>query len=473
MKKCASCIKDLPDAALHCVFCGAKQPPAPAVQPGLAKTAFGYSANEVVEQLRARGGAQRSAPGVQAMPQSTPPVQGIGTLPTMLPAMPPPRTTAPVAPAMASTVVPPPPAGPPTGPFTAGPQGGFVPTTAASAKTMFVQTGPQGPAMSPGYPPPASVAATLVPPPPHPLAVPVGGPGMQPSRPAPIMAIPQAQPPPYLASQTASRLIRPIEPWRDGLRAWMFLGGLALLAAFAVPLHTSPALQFNWNLILDGQGTARLPPLMLAAVGLLSIVLAVLPMPVAPRGGISALLGLAGIAVPIALVGAPPWQALTPMVGVVLLVPGLLVRNEYRDALLARLLVTVGVVGILLPFLVPQNDAIPLVSVFKRLIDLPGAQKVTPALELCLITIAVMSLLAWLPAPVTAGAKVWAWLLILWALFVHVVHLALAGGIGPAITSAPNQATLAWVAGGAGALGSAYLVILGYGLASVIGKQLE
>ena len=31
MKKCASCTKDLPDAALHCVFCGAKQPPAPAV----------------------------------------------------------------------------------------------------------------------------------------------------------------------------------------------------------------------------------------------------------------------------------------------------------------------------------------------------------------------------------------------------------------------------------------------------------
>ena len=48
MKKCASCTKDLPDAALHCVFCGAKQPPAPAVQQGLAKTAFGYSANEVL-----------------------------------------------------------------------------------------------------------------------------------------------------------------------------------------------------------------------------------------------------------------------------------------------------------------------------------------------------------------------------------------------------------------------------------------
>jgi hypothetical protein len=253
----------------------------------------------------------------------------------------------------------------------------------------------------------------------------------------------------------------------------MFLGGVALLAAFAVPLQTSPALHFHWNTILDGQGMTRLPPLLLGAIGLLSIVLAFLPMPVAPRGLIAALLGLAGIAVPIALIGVPPWQALAPLIGIVLLVPGLLVRNEYRDALVARLFVTLGVIGILLPFLVPQHDAIPLVSVFKRLIDLPGSQKIEPALDLCLITVVVMSLLAWLPAPVTGGAKVWAWLLILWALFVHVIHVVLAGHLGAAISGAPNQTILAWVAGGAVGIGSAYLVIIGYGMASVIGKQLE
>src|SRR6185436_13944648 len=49
VKKCASCSKDLPEAALHCVFCGAKQALAPAAAP--AKTAFGYSANEVMQQL--------------------------------------------------------------------------------------------------------------------------------------------------------------------------------------------------------------------------------------------------------------------------------------------------------------------------------------------------------------------------------------------------------------------------------------
>jgi hypothetical protein len=502
VKKCASCTKDLPDAALHCVFCGAKQPPAPAVQPGLGKTAFGYSANEVVEQMRRSGGGPRTAPApVPPMPPG-PPNQGIGTLPTMA-QMPPPRTVPappPAQPAFAPTAAPPPAAppmrSPPGQPYSAGPQGGFVPASGANAKTMFVQPGgppaqplPQPQAMAmpppapgyppPGYPPPSAMAATLVPssqPSPQSLQA-LTMPAPVPARPVPIMAIPAAQPPPYLASQTASRLIRPIEPWRDGLRAWMFLGGVALLAAFAVPLQTSPALQFHWNAILDGQGMARLPPLLLGAIGLLGIVLAILPMPVAPRGLIATLLGLAGIAVPIALVGVPPWQALAPLIGIVLLVPGLLVRDEYRDALVARMFVTLGVIGILLPFLVPQNDAIPLVSVFKRLIDLPGTQKVGPVLDLCLITIVVMSLLAWLPAPVTGGAKVWAWLLILWALFVHVIHVVLAGNLGAAISGAPNQTFLAWVAGGtAGSVylvGSAYLVIIGYGLASVIGKQLE
>ena len=40
----------------------------------------------------------------------------------------------------------------------------------------------------------------------------------------------------------------------------------------------------------------------------------------------------------------PPWQTLVPMVGMLLLIPGLLVRSEYRDALLPRILVTIGVI---------------------------------------------------------------------------------------------------------------------------------
>jgi hypothetical protein len=183
-------------------------------------------------------------------------------------------------------------------------------------------------------------------------------------------------------------------------------------------------------------------------------------------------LALAGIAVPIALVAVPPWQALAPMIGVLLLVPSLIVRSEYRDALVARLLVTAGVIGVLAPLLVPQGGAIPLVSVFKALIDLPGVQKVEPALALGFLVVVVISLLAWLPSPATGGAKFWAWMIILWSLVGHVTHLVLKGNVGDAVTGAPNATLVSWIAGG-GTIGAAYLVLVGYGLACVIGKQLE
>jgi len=363
-----------------------------------------------------------------------------------------------------------------------GPPAGFVPASHAHAATMFAQPAmapqAQQPTMQPPPPSyvrpnaPAAMLPTLVPSPPPPLHPQPQL--LQPQPQPPIMPIPAAQPPPYLASNTASRSIRPVEPWRNSLRLMMFLWGVALLAAFATPLRTSPDLAFNWNLILDGQGTARLPPLMLAAVGLLSVIVAAIPMPPAPRGGIAALLGLAGIAVPIVLVGMPPWQLLITMIGMLLLVPGLLVRDEYRDAITARLLVTLGALGILVPYLLPQGGAIPLVSIFKQLIELPGTGKVVPGLELGLITIVVMSLLAWLPSPVTGGAKLWAWLLILWALIIHVAALLVGGHVPDVVTSTPNAAIVSWIVGeSALALGSAYLVRVGYGLASVVGKQLE
>lgn len=488
MKKCASCTKDLPDAALHCVFCGAKQPPAPAVQQGMAKTAFGYSANDVVDQVRQQAAQQgRPLPPTAQAPAYNPPPftparPGPGPMaqpmaPPMAPMAQPPRP----APMMA----PPPPNAPPYP--GAGAPGAFVPASPANAATMFAPGPPQAqqPTMQPppnyGRPnPPAAMLPTLVagqPPPqlqPQPPLQPLQ-PLLQPQAPkphAPIMPIPAAQPPPYHTSQTASRSIRPLEPWKDSLRLMMFVWGVALLAAFATPLQTSPDLLFNWKLILDGEGTARLPPLMLAAIGLLSVIVAAIPMQPAPRGLIAALLGLAGIAVPIALVGVPPWQALVAVIGMLLLVPSLLVRNEYRGSLVARLLVTLGAIGVLLPSLLPQGGAIPLVNIVKTLIDVPGSAKIGPGLELGLITVVVISLLAWLPAPVTGAAKLWAWFLILWALIVHAALIVTGDNLVDTLTHTPNAAIVSWIAAGV-PIGSAYLVLVGYGLASVLGKQLE
>ena len=80
----------------------------------------------------------------------------------------------------------------------------------------------------------------------------------------------------------------------------MFIWGALLLAAFATPLSLDP-LVFHWDAILDGEGNAKLPPLVIAAVGLLAIVIAAIPLAAAARGLIAMVLGLAGIFVPLVL----------------------------------------------------------------------------------------------------------------------------------------------------------------------------
>jgi hypothetical protein len=191
----------------------------------------------------------------------------------------------------------------------------------------------------------------------------------------------------------------------------------------------------------------------------------------APRGMIAGLLGIAGITVPlillITMVGMPPWGVLVSTVGVILLIPGLFLRHEYRDASMPRILVTLGVIASLLPLLVPEGGTLPLVAVFKGLIDAPGSMKVIAALNVGEIVIVVACLLAWLPAPASGGAKTFAWLLILWKLFEAMTALIIGGHIGDVIKDSPNMALLGW------APESAYLVLVGYGLATVFGKKLE
>ena len=172
---------------------------------------------------------------------------------------------------------------------------------------------------------------------------------------------------------------------------------------------------------------------------------------------------------------------LAAMVGLVFLVPGLLVRSEYRGASLPRILVTVGAIGVLLPFVIPLNGEVMVVLLFQGLIDAPGGMKVLFATELALLAIVVLSLLAWLPAPASGGSKVLAWLLITWAAISTLTLLLVSGGLGDVISTSP-YAAVSWIAGG-GPGGKeamavvgfpvAYMALIGYGLATVFGKQLE
>ncbi len=309
--------------------------------------------------------------------------------------------------------------------------------------------------------------------------------------PVPVPPVPQAQPqpqapaPPYVApSYQATRGARPIEPWKNTLRAQLFIWGGILIACFAVPLSLSPLVGM-WDAVIHGEGTAKLGPLILAAVGLLSIVIAAIPMASAPRGLIAAVLGLAGIFVPVLVLGSlPEWQGLLSIGGTLILVPALLVRNEYTESPLPRILITLGALAALAPFLIPEQGTIPLVALFKGLIEAPGELKVVMALFVTYVLVLVVSLLAWMPAPATAGAKVLAWVLLLFPLIVHGVGIGLSGGEGIDFERNLNPLVLGWAYGGGGVgkasavigalgLGSAYVAISSYGLASVIGKKLE
>jgi hypothetical protein len=150
-----------------------------------------------------------------------------------------------------------------------------------------------------------------------------------------------------------------------------------------------------------------------------------------------------------------------------LLVIGLLVRNEYVESLLARILVTIGVVAVLVPDLLPRGGEIPLVATFKGLIDLPGKAKLIPIAEIGRIVLVVMSLLAWTPGPATAAGKIFAWANILWLTAGStLLGLIALSDIGAVLSHTPIAFTQ-W------GMVAAMLAFIGYGFATVIGKQLE
>jgi hypothetical protein len=134
--------------------------------------------------------------------------------------------------------------------------------------------------------------------------------------------------------------------------------------------------------------------------------------------------------------------------------------------MLARVMVTLGVVGFLLQFLVPDDGLIPLVAMLKSIASGGGRLTVLTVVELALIVLVILSLLAWMPAPATGGAKVFAWLVLLSPIVEVAIGMALDDRIGELVSHSPGMLAQ-WVPG------VAYAVLVGYGGATVIGKQLE
>jgi hypothetical protein len=301
---------------------------------------------------------------------------------------------------------------------------------------------------------------------PQPMAPPMSGmPGMGVQGPQNAYGAQPMAPAPYLGAARMHNANAPIEPWKDSLPLVMIAWGIATLVAFAVPVSIHP-LAFNWDMIIHGEGVQKLPMLVIAALGLLGVVLGAIPMAVTPRGILAALLGLSTVVVPLLAFGAmPPWQALVPMIGVALLLPGQLVRNEYVESTLSRVLVTIGVVAVLLPLIVPDHGEIPLVSLLKAVIN--GHVDSGTILVLATIVFVIVNLLVWLPGPATAGGKVFAWIWILSPFIATAISIGANASHIPDIIKEAPATLVAWVPMTTAA------AFIGYGLATVFGKQLE
>ena len=361
----------------------------------------------------------------------------------------------------------PPPAGPP---YAAQPHA--APRSAPDAPTVMLQNGiPSGPSPGAGY---ADSGPAWGPGPgayghaqgnPGPASYNPGNPGMSGMPPvmpgAPIM-------PAYgghvnAASYSVGR--RPLEPFRQGLMLVMIAFGILLLGAFATPLATKPELSFWWNVLLDGEGLKKVEPIRLVGVGGLALLLGVLPLSAAIRGLFATLLGAALIALPIAVTRAlPDWRVLAPLAGMIILVTGLLLRFEYRESVWPRILATIGALAVLAAYVVPEGDLIPLVGLVESLGD-NGMERVIP--QLVLILLVVVCFGVWRRSPSGAGAKFLAWCLILYSIVPHALAVAASEGFPDGISATPFPMLMEWVSG------CAALGLLGYGLASMLGKTLE
>jgi len=273
--------------------------------------------------------------------------------------------------------------------------------------------------------------------------------------------------PPYLASESAHRSSNPIEPWAETLKTLMLVFGVLLVACFVAPWKVEPGHTiFSWTIL----GTSGLPasmkvlPILFAVTGVLSVVLGALPLATQVRAFAAAGIGLAPT-----IYGAvdPPfvWQELVAAIGAVTLVSGLLIRSQYTGAMLGRLMATIGAVCVLLVVLIPEGGGDPpLIGAFKAL----GTNHTVPALIIIVpALLALVSMVVWLPSPGHVGTHIIAWVFIVWPLVASILTLVSGENIGAQLKASLDgflytpMAIMSWAA------------LVGYGVASAAGKQLE
>jgi len=266
---------------------------------------------------------------------------------------------------------------------------------------------------------------------------------------------------------------RPIDPFAGGLRLVLLVFGILLVAGFCTPMATKPSMVFHWEGISDLPIKQLMIPILWIACGVLGAIFGAIPLASIPRGALAAALGLLAIVYPVLAMQEHDfhWQLPVIAIGGVLAPAGLLIRDSYRGESLGRVLTTIGAVCILATYLVPDHGAFPLTDMFiKHITDGEGtAAKIHAVFDFAPFALAILSLAAWLPGTSGAGAKLFAWLWILLSILGHYSFVIATGHIGDAVKASPFD----FFFGADGVVPAAYVGFAAYGLATLLGKNLE
>jgi hypothetical protein len=281
---------------------------------------------------------------------------------------------------------------------------------------------------------------------------------------APAKAAPaQKTAPPAPERAKAPRTAPAAAPGKTALRVLMILWGLALLGAFAAPVVKADGkLVFSWDLLGSAAGLSLVTLILPAAGGLLCLLAGLIPLPHVLRALIAFLVGAAPLV--LGLTAGAAWQVIVVTAMLVLLPAALMHRARVRGSVLARILVAVGVLGILATFLVPAFGTLPVASLLAGLGALDAPSLVVRLLPLVLILLCLLSLLAFMGRRRTGLSRLWAVLLLLYlplqALLPVVVRLA--GG-------ADFMASLGGLVQGLASLG--FLVLASSGLGYLLTRE--
>jgi hypothetical protein len=463
VKACVNCAKMIPDTALRCVFCGKQQdgpPPDPGAvaddsEPEDAKPAAANPAQKGTNGVPKRSapgydssGRRRAPPAVAAAPPAT----------RSAPNRAPPRRDADGAASGGAAK---------DGQQRPGEARAVAPAAAARLEPIS--------AAAPQSDGPGRVTADR--------AADMTAPAYE-QRTAAEAAAPLSPPerPPYLASETVTRMSAPVEPWANSLRSLCRTFGGMLILAFVLPwLFVDARLMFSWNIMALPGALAKTLPVAILCTGSAALVLAVLELSASRRGHGAAVLGtaavlfvaLAGLDAPHAaarLVTAGPfqWRQLLQLISLLALASGLLIRAKYPGAQLGRLMVSASAGLLVATYLLPSRDQMPVSELLSRFAGQSGVAKIATLYGLVPLVVAAASMMVWIPFPLSAGAGLLAWCTVAyWPLTVPVGLLAAPVGAAPDpqlslyIWYHLPVALLAWFALGA------------FGLATVLGKHLE